>query len=377
MRVLHMIGSLGIGGSQAFVMSIYRKIDKSKVQFDFIIDHPENDYYVKEIENLGGKVFKFHTFKGINYFAMRKEWDIFFSLHPEYKILHCHVRSYASLFIPIAKKHGIKVIIHSHNDSNGKGGKAFIKGILQLPLRFQCDYYMACSQKAGKWLFGNKICTTSKFSVIKNAIDTETFLYDKKNRIKIRRQYNLEKKFVLGFIARITEQKNPLFVIEVMKELLNYNKDAILLFVGDGELLEKSKEKALEYGIMDKVIFTGAQTNVGEMLSAMDYYILPSSWEGFGISLIEAEASGINCICSLAIQPEALIIKDIVKQMDVCLGAKMWAKEIFNTPLNDRLSSSSAILKKIKSKGYDISSNTKLFLDFYYKLSEEEMHENE
>ena len=163
MRVLHMIGSLGIGGSQAFVMNIYRKIDRSKMQFDFIIDHPEYDYYVNEIEEKGGKVFRFKTFKGKNYFSMIKEWDIFFSSHPEYKILHCHVRSYASLFIPIAKKYGVKVIIHSHNDSNGNGLKAFFKYVLQLPLRFQADYYMACSQKAGEWLFGKRICSSNKF----------------------------------------------------------------------------------------------------------------------------------------------------------------------------------------------------------------------
>lgn len=363
-----MIGSLGIGGSQSFVMSIYRKIDKSKVQFDFIIDHPEMDYYAEEIESLGGKIYRFNSFNGRNYHSLKKKWDSFFTLHPEYKILHCHVRSYSSIFIPIAKKHGIKVVIHSHNDSNGRGFKALIKNILQLPLRFECDYYMACSQKAGRWLFGNRICSTDRFMVVKNAIDTNTFLYNEKSRNKIRRKFNIADKFVLGFVARVTEQKNPLFVIEVMKELLRYDKDAVLLFVGDGELLERTKEKALKYGINNSIIFTGAQTEIGEILSAIDYYVLPSSWEGFGISLIEAEASGVNCICSLAIQPEALIIKEGVKQIDVALGARRWADEIVKTHLNDRSMVSKKASDIIKLRGFDIADNTNFFLSFYHEI---------
>lgn len=376
MRVLHMIGSLGIGGSQAFIMNIYRKIDKAKIQFDFIIDHPEHNHYIKEIEDLGGKVFYLNTFKGNNYFSLRKEWDKFFTLHTEYKILHCHLRSYASIFIPIAKKHGLKVIIHSHSDSNGKGIKAFIKNVLQVPLRYQCDYYMACSQNAGKWLFGKKICASDKFSVINNAIDLQQYLYKKENRDKIRKKYNLDNKFVLGFIARVTEPKNPLFVIEVMKELLAYNEDSMLLFVGDGELLEKTKNKAKTLGILDSVVFTGAQTNVGELLAAMDYYILPSLWEGFGMSLIEAQASGIKCICSSAINSEAIIIKENIKQLDINLGAKIWAKEIKNTILSKR-ENYKVIYDRIKQKGYDISNNSLFLVNFYYNIIEKEMSKNE
>lgn len=371
MRVLHMIGSLGIGGSQAFIMAIYRKIDRSKIQFDFIIDHPEGVHHVDEIEKLGGKVYTFKNFKGYNFISVRKEWDDFFSSHPEYKILHCHTRSYASIFIPIAKKHGLKVIIHSHSDSNGSGLVSLYKDLLQFPLRFQADYYMACSKKAGEWLFGKKICSSNKFFIAKNAIDIERFLFSKENRNKIRKQYNIEDKFVLGFLARVSTEKNPLFAIEVMKELLNYKPDSIFLFVGDGELLVKTKEKTYELGIVDKVIFTGALSNVGELLSAMDYYILPSAWEGLGISLIEAQTSGIKCICSSAIPSEAFIIDENIKKLDVDAGANAWAKEIANTDLCDRENTES-VPNRIKKSGFDIENNSKYFSDFYSQLVSKE-----
>ena len=139
-RVLHMIAILEMGGSQSMVMNLYRAIDRKKVQFDFIVDHPDRDVELrKEIEALGGKIYMMPTFKGKNILEIKRTWNTFFNDHPEYKILHTHSRSYASVYLPIAKKHGLKTIAHSHSTSNGKGVGAFIKDLMQLPVRHQAD----------------------------------------------------------------------------------------------------------------------------------------------------------------------------------------------------------------------------------------------
>ncbi|AEF25344.1 capsular polysaccharide biosynthesis protein [Streptococcus parauberis KCTC 11537] len=153
-RVLHMIGSLNLGGSQALIMNIYRNIDRTQIQFDFIIDHPSMNYYQDEIERLGGRVYSFPTFTGRNVRNVRNEWDKFFKEHVEYSIIHFHVRSYISLLIPIAKRYGLITISHSHSISNGLGLKSKIKNLLQIPIRYQADYLFACSKEAGEWLFG-------------------------------------------------------------------------------------------------------------------------------------------------------------------------------------------------------------------------------
>ena len=152
-----MIGSLEMGGSQAMVMALYRAVDKEKVQFDFIVDSDKENVFVEEIQKLGGKIFRFPKFNGKNYLQIRSAWKSFFWEHPEYKVLHSHVRSYASLYLPIAKSFGVKTIIHSHNTSNGHGVTALGKKILQYPLRFQADYFFGCSELAGQWLFGKKV----------------------------------------------------------------------------------------------------------------------------------------------------------------------------------------------------------------------------
>ena len=163
-RVLHVLGGLNRGGAETMVINLYRAIDKTKVQFDFIIHTDKQQDYLDEVKALGARVFCFPRFTGKNLTTVLKNWDSFFCKHPEYKILHSHVRSYASLYIPIAKKYGIKTIVHSHSTSNGNNIFSKIKNILQYPLRYQSDFLFACSQNSGEWLFGKKFARSENFT---------------------------------------------------------------------------------------------------------------------------------------------------------------------------------------------------------------------
>lgn len=364
-RILHMIGSLELGGSQTMIMNIYRRIDKNIIQFDFIIDHTADMYYADEIRALGGIIYTMPTFTGANIWKIYREWNIFFKEHPEYKIIHSHVRSYASIFLQIAKKYSLITIIHSHNTSNGKGIKSFIKNSLQFPLKYQGDYFMACSELAGKWLFGEKIIENKNFMIVRNGIDSKKFMYDIEKRMKIRKEFNINKnEFVVGYLARVVEQKNPLFMIDVFKEIVDLCPTATCLFVGDGELLSKVKNKAKELGIYDKIIFTGLRTDSSDLLSAMDVYILPSFWEGLGMSLIEAQASGLQCFCSENIQKEA-IITNLVNVKKLGDGAYSWAKNVLNY--------SNGYVRKSRendviNNGFDISLVAEEMEKFYFSL---------
>ena len=371
-RVLHMIGTLGIGGSQAFVMNMYRAINREEMQFDFIIDHPHLNYYIPEIEKMGGRVYQLPLFNGKNFFHVRKAWKKFFETHPEYKILHSHVRSYASIYLPIAREHGVKTIIHSHATSNGKGFYAAVKAVLQFPLRFQADCYMACSHAAGEWLFGKRICRSNKFKLIKNAINTEEFVFEEKKRTEICKEFGIDKQFVVGFLARVSEAKNPMFALDVIKHLSGIKPDSVMLFVGDGEMLSEVKKRAKELGLESRVIFTGARTDTGKLLSAMDCYILPSLWEGLGISLIEAQVSGIQCICSEAIQDEAIITEN-VHRLSLASGARCWADYIADLDNTNRRSDCA---KNAIEAGFDVRSNAEYMQNLYRSLINDESGED-
>lgn len=213
-RILHVLGGLDRGGAETMVMNLYRAIDKTQVQFDFITHTNRRQAYTEEIEKLGGKIYYFPKFKGINYFQLKSIWKKFFKDHPEYRILHSHVRSYASLYLPIAKKAGLKTIIHSHSTSNGRGLGSVVKRIMQYPLRWQADYFFGCSKEAGTWLFGDKIVNSPKYHILRNAIDTEQYKFNPEIRKEYREKLGLGEKKNIYPCRTISSGKKPCFFAE-------------------------------------------------------------------------------------------------------------------------------------------------------------------
>lgn len=363
-KVLHVFGRLDIGGAETMVMNLFRVVDSSVVQFDFVKHTEESCFYEEEIRERGGIIYHCPKYNGKNHFEYRKWWESFFRRYHEYHVLHSHVRSIASIYIPIAEKNGIKTIIHSHSTSNGNGLSAIIKAVLQYPLRYQADYYLACSMEAGEWLFGKRICKSNKFQVIKNAIDVKKFLYNKQVRSETRKELGIDDEFVIGFLARVSTPKNPLFILDVFEEILKLKSGVKLLFVGDGELLSVIKKKAIEKKVSSHVIFTGLRVDTERMYQAMDCYLLPSLWEGLGISLIEAQASGLKCICSENIPQEAILSKN-VKAMYLNAGCKTWAENILKIDENYERRD---MYELIANAGYDIFEASKILINLYQSM---------
>lgn len=365
MRILQIFGVLGIGGAETMVMNIYRTIDYDAFQFDFVVHGEEKGFFEQEIEKLGGRIYRCPKYSIKSVMKYRKWWVDFFMEHAEYRVLHSHIRSTASIYIPIAKKNGIKCIIHSHSTSNGRGVKALIKEILQYSLRYQADCFLACSQTAGEWLFGKRICSGERFFVFNNAIDSKSFVFNKDDRDDIRHEFDISvETFVLGFLARITEPKNPLFAIDVFAELHKIIPSSVILFVGDGELMDDVCQRVDKLKISNSVILTGARTDASRLLSAMDCYILPSIWEGFGVSLLEAQTSGLQCICSENIPPNA-IVTDLVKIMPLSVGAETWAKKIASS---NCFGSRCDMSERIIAAGFDVNNNVDKLCNIYKHL---------
>lgn len=159
-----------------------------------------------------------------------------FENHSEYKIIHGHVRSTASIYLSIAKKFGLRTIAHSHSVSSGSGFSALVKNILQIPIRFKADYLFACSLEAGKWLFGEEAVKSNKFKLIKNAIDINKYKFDMEKRSFIRDFYHLNDKYIIGHVGRFHPLKNHEFLIDVFNVVSKMREDAVLLLIGDGEL---------------------------------------------------------------------------------------------------------------------------------------------
>lgn len=359
-RVLHMIGSLEYGGSQAMVLNLYKAIDRDKVQFDFIMDQPHNNALLPVVQQLGARVYTLPVFKGNNYVEVKNAWESFLKEHTEYSILHSHIRSYASIYIPIAKKYGLKTIIHSHSTSNGKGIKAIAKKIMQYPLRWQADYFFGCSRKSGEWLFGKKVVDGNKFYMIKNAIDTDIYKADDKIREKYRVKLNIDNnQKVFIHIGRLHEAKNHMFLLDVFNEVVKENSNAILLLVGDGELHNKIENRIKELGLDNNVMMLGARSDVANILQAADCFLFPSSWEGLPVTVIEAQAAGLPCLISDKITDE-VVITTLVKKLPIDQGVNCW-----NDAIHKILINKCNVTKQICEAGFDIKKSAQWLQDFY------------
>ena len=364
-RVLHMIGSLEIGGSQMMVLNLYRSIDRNKIQFDFIIDHSDAVTLVQEVKALGARVYTMPQFKGYNIKEIQETWNLFLEKHSEYRILHSHVRSYASIYIPIAKKHGLKTIIHSHSTSNGAGFPSLAKKILQYPLRHQADYLFACSKEAGEWLFGKKAVKRDNFKVIYNGIDCNRFRFNEGERVLIRKRYGIENNFVVGNVGRHTPPKNPLFMLDIFSEIYKRDSNARLFQVGQGEMTEQMKQKCHELDIEQAVIFAGAHNDVEKYYSAMDVFLFPSAWEGLGIVVVEAQTNGLHCVVSTEVPALADIGAGMFHVLDLQEPIEKWASFTRSFSKSERLEDKSEFARR---SGYDIKDTADNLSKFYLSI---------
>lgn len=364
-HILHVMGILNYGGAETMIMNLYRHFDRDAFQFDFVVHQKERGLYEDEIESLGGKIYRCPTFKGTNIHQYKKWWNDFFDIHKEYQIMHTHVYSSASFYLPIARKHGVITISHSHSASTGKDFKSFVKRILCHRLRNQADYFFACSVDAGKWLFGEKVVKGDHFYVLKNAIDVAKFKFNEENRRKIRQEFKLEDDTILiGNIGRLTPQKNHHYLLSVFSALHKKDSKYKFMLVGDGELKEEVIRRIDELGLKDSVIMTGPRSDVPSLLSAMDVFAFPSLWEGLGIVLIESQASGLRTFCSNVIPLDA-DLSELITYLPINNGVENWVKAILNADLS-RIDVSENII----NAGYDIGNSSAWLMNFYRSIIE-------
>ncbi|WP_026679376.1 glycosyltransferase family 1 protein [Fictibacillus gelatini] len=360
-RILHVFGRLDRGGAETMIMNLYRNIDRSKIQFDFIIHTNEKCDYNDEIFSLGGKVYSIPRYTGKNHFIYKKVWKNFFKKHPEYKIIHGHMRSTAAIYLKIAKKNGLITIAHSHSTSSGTGLLSIIKNTLQYPIRYIANYRFSCSEAAGIWLFGKKGCRSENFYILNNAIDTKKFIFNETIRIKKRKEFQIEGKFVIGHIGRFHAAKNHEFLVEIFKMIHDKNKNTVLMLVGDGSNRQVIEKKVQDLGLIDSVIFAGVRSDIPELLQAMDVFVFPSLFEGLPVSVIEAQAAGLPCIISKQITPEVKV-SDLVTSISLREPPEHWAKIVLSHSEGyDR----GNIYSEIVKAGYDIKHTSKWLQKFY------------
>ena len=361
-RVAQIMGKWVGGGLEAVIMNYYRNIDREKIQFDFIFDMDSNGIPYEEIERLRGRVIIVPPYqKIIKYYKELKR----ILKNGNYEIVHSHLNTLSVFSLYAAKKANVPIrIAHNHSTTNKKEWKKnLLKTILKPFVKLVATNYMACTEHAGRWMFGDKEYDKGNVYLLNNAIEINDFLYNENERMTVRRELQIVDKFVIGHIGRFVEQKNHKFLIDIFNEIHRQNSNAILLLIGQGPLLDKIKKRVKELKLDKFVLFLGQRNDVNELYQAMDLFLFPSLYEGLGMVMVEAQCSGLPCIASSEV-PTVAKVNDNVDFIDLNQPIEIWAEAIKERMKTDRL----VDVNKIKESGYDITIESKKLENEYFKL---------
>ena len=362
-RVLHVIGIMNRGGAETMIMNLYRHIDRSKVQFDFLENSSEPAVFDEEILSLGGRIFRCPHYNGKNHFTYVKWWNDFFKAHPkEYPIVHGHLGSTASIYLSVAKKYGAYAIAHSHSSGTDHSLHANLYQIMSYNTRNVADYFFACSEAAGKERFGIKVVSGDHYAVLNNAIDVNRFSYNPSVRNAVRDELGIGQiQLVVGHIGRYTKEKNHEFILKIFSELKKMDSNARLLMVGDGTLRTHIMQMAEQASLSSDVIFTGVRSDVERLVQAMDVFVLPSLYEGLPVTMVEAQTAGLPCIISDKVPSECILTEGLVDIMTLSASPEAWAEKILAKraiPRTDRRA-------EIAAHGFDITTEAVKLQEFY------------
>lgn len=366
-RVLHSVSNMDRAGIETMLMNYYRNIDRSRIQFDFLCNKTKPGAYDDEIKSMGGKIYHTPGLNPINFFKYKKYVTELLRENPDIKIMHSHNGALAYQSLYAAYKYGLKNrICHAHATTIDVNFKLPLKLLYKTQLNKVANEFWGCGKDSIKFYFGDKVIKSNNYFVLHNAIDTSKFVYNNEKRSELRKKYNLENKFVIGNVARFMKQKNHTFTLDLFKIILEKEPDAILILLGDGELLKKMKLKAKNLNIEKSVMFLGNVNNVNEMYQAMDVFILPSLFEGLPVVGIEAQTAGLKCVFSNTITDEVKVT-DNVEFLDLKKDTlQKWANKILSYKGYNRKNTEQQII----DAGYSIEIEAKKLQKMYEKMGE-------
>lgn len=351
------------GGAETMLMNIYRKINKSKMQFDFFVSTKYECFYDNEIISLGGTIYRTVT-KSTQ--PLKYCWDLWHLLRQKrYPIIHVHASNAMSAIpITIGKVSGIpKRIVHSH--TSNASGKKMLHYVMRPILNAMATDKYSCSDVASNWMFGKY---QKEIVVINNPIDCNLFKFDKDARGKMRTSMGLENEIIYVHVGGFSKQKNHEFLIEIFSEIRKKNQNSVLLLVGSGELFPKIKEKVSNQNLQNSIRFLGIRSDVSSILKGCDAFLLPSLFEGLPLTLIEAQSTGLKCYISDVITQQ-VAVTDLIKMISLEKSAKEWADIILkdiNRPVDKKR------CNEIVRKLFDSRLIATQFAEKYYKLKDKQ-----
>ena len=367
-KIAHVAGGLTTGGVEAVLYNYFSHMNKDDYELYYISYDKPNEEVQKRFEELGFHVYevckkKEHFFKScMQVVKILKDNEI--------QIIHSHMTLVCFITSFLAKLCGVKVTIaHSHLAQHITGIKKYIYGVFKWLTKLTSDYYIACGDEAAIYLYGKKDFLDKKVMLMHNAIDIKRFSFQPEIRKELRRELNIEDSLCIGHVGRFTEQKNHLFLIDIMKEIVTLNENAVLLLLGEGPLEPEVKEKVKALSLEKNVRFLGSSSEVYKYYQAMDVFLLPSLYEGLAVSLVEAQCSGVSVITADTVTEE-IHLAEAYEVLSLSDSPKKWAEAVcaYADKKETVSEKRKEAAKMIQKAGYDIEKEAEKLDAFYKKL---------
>ena len=370
-KVLVIVCQMNRGGLESRLMDIIRHNDYQRVCIDVFSYRETPGIMDDEIISYGGKIYYNPPLSFKNMFWYVHYFQKFLEMHPEYKIVHAHQDAWCSVFCKGAYLAGVPVrIAHSRTAISKITVENIVKNVIKLPTRKYATHYFAVSALAGEWLFGKKNVANGKVRIWKNAINCESYRYDIEKRKKVRADLEVEDKTVLMHVGNFTPPKNQMYLLNVLKSLLERKKEYVLIFVG-GEtaagLQEKVRTKTRDLGIEKSVKFLGSRSDINELLQGADVFCFPSFFEGMPGAVLEAQAAGLPCVISKTITEEVKVLNS-TKMLPLKNSVNLWVEAIEQSSDISRHDT----YEEMVNAGFDIKQMTNELMKFYEMLGEQE-----
>lgn len=305
MKILFVIPThISYGGIESVAINLWKAFSERGHHVDFVCHGYQEGVFENDIKQRGTHIYHIPV-KGKNYWGTIKEFEKIIA-NGSYDVVHAHMNATSGIYLKIAKNYGVKVLVsHSHVSAMNAFTKNPLKGLINQIEKKRTNKYsnikIACSDKAGRWLYGDQY-----YDVILNAVNVSATVFSPTVRIKKRKELGIENnEFVVIHVGGFLDCKNHLYLIKVFSEICTLVNNVKLILIGDGPLRKKIKNKINTYKLQDNVCMLGQRDDVNELLQAADVFLLPSKSEGNPVALAEAAASGLHCLVSDRVAKDA------------------------------------------------------------------------
>lgn len=366
-KVLHVgVDNIGHGGRSTVAFNLTDAMSSEQIKNDFLAEKKIDNVYEQKIKENNGEIVYLGNLSNNKIIrkAQRANRIVKVLKENKYDIVHIHGDdawevANTTILTKLAKIPNI--IVHAHSSGNADQGliKKMLINLFRPVLNQKKYTKFAVTNEAALYMYGS----LKDVKVIRNGIHVERYRYDANIRKEMRKILSLNPNFVIGCVARMTPVKNHYFLIDVFKKVLDMERNAKLVLVGNGELSDKIKEYVCKSNLGSQVLFLGNRKDVSDIMQALDVFVLPSIHEGLGLVNIEAQSAGLPCVVSDGVPQSAKVLDDF-KFLSLKESKEKWAQEILKFKNFNRIDTT----EKINQAEYNIKDTAEIIGNIYLKL---------